>query len=327
LLVSLAVLAAGAPASSGKGGSFPAREGVVFGDIPYRYVTVAPGTNPRLTVVEQISRQGGQVGRWWYLSGSYYVPGVALDGSGGGLSADGRTLVLAKSSRQYPPRQTEFAIVRTDRYLNHPRGKGNENLHAIARFTLRGDYSFDAVSPDGAKIYLIQHLDPSTFGYEVRAYDVASRRLSPEPIVDPREPGERMEGLPIARAASPDGRWAYTLYDGNREEPFLHALDTVGGTARCIDLPQLRNHPNLMGLRLEGSGGGRELRVHGPGLNGRPRDFVSIDTQSFAASVPSPAKASEGGGLGWAAIGIAAAALAAAAIAALGRSRRSPERA
>ena len=45
-----------------------------------------------------------------------------------------------------------------------------------------------------------------------------------------------MHGNPMTRATSADGRWAYTLYDGNGH-PFVHALDTAPATARCIDLP------------------------------------------------------------------------------------------
>ncbi len=46
-----------------------------------------------------------------------------------------------------------------------------------------------------------------------------------------------MQGLPMTRATSADGRLAYTLYSA--EEPFIHALDTVRGSAAvCIDLPR-----------------------------------------------------------------------------------------
>ena len=45
-----------------------------------------------------------------------------------------------------------------------------------------------------------------------------------------------MRGQPLTRATSPDGRWAYTLYDGAGKEPFIHALDTSTRSARCIDL-------------------------------------------------------------------------------------------
>ena len=48
-------------------------------------------------------------------------------------------------------------------------------------------------------------------------------------------PDEKMGGLPLSRTMSADGRWAYTLYTGG-EETFVHALDTLKGQARCIDV-------------------------------------------------------------------------------------------
>ena len=60
------------------------------------------------------------------------------------------------------------------------------------------------------------------------ALDLASGRLEGEPIMDPREPDEKMGGFPLSRTMSADGRWAYTLYTGG-EETFVHALDTLKG--------------------------------------------------------------------------------------------------
>ena len=58
--------------------------------------------------------------------------------------------------------------------------------------------------------------------------------------MDPDEPDEQMIGAPLSRGVtSADGRWEFTLYD-NPEEPFIHALDTRGKSAECIDLPQLK---------------------------------------------------------------------------------------
>jgi hypothetical protein len=52
---------------------------------------------------------------------------------------------------------------------------------------------------------------------------------------------------------SADGRWEFTLYD-NPEEPFIHALDTRGRTAECIDLPQLTGS-DLANAKLRLDGG------------------------------------------------------------------------
>jgi hypothetical protein len=262
-------------------------------------------------VVERIDRDGGRVDRWWYLRGNYYIPAVAYDGSGGGLSADGRSLVLTRFKFGYPPRETRFAVLDTDLHLRHRHEQGKPRP-AISRIDLPGYFSFDAISPDGSTIYLIEHglsADRKAVRfaeYEVRAFDVESGRLLPEPIVDPDEPEERMEGLPVSRATSPDGRWAYTLYDGNGKEPFIHALDTVGRRAVCIDLPQLVDRRNLFMLRLAIDAAGRRLTVlnRPPNLE-RSRALLQVDTRAFAVRKPTPvATASSGGMPAWLPVGL-----------------------
>src|SRR5439155_20246193 len=123
------------------------------------------------------------------------------------------------------------------------------------------DFSVDAISPDGRRLYLIQYTSPrDPLAYAVRSLNLRSGRLDPGEIVDPRERDEAMHGLPVSRAMSPDGRWAYTLYDGADGPAFVHALDTQGRTARCIDLPSLPDGVNIAGLSLAVRGGGLQVR-------------------------------------------------------------------
>jgi hypothetical protein len=233
-----------------------------------RYVTLAAN---RGTVVARIEVRGGEIATSRLLRGSFTIPAVAYDGSPSGLSADGRTLVLVRPRVVFPQRQTTFSIVDT------------QALRVRDVFALEGDFSFDAISPDGSTVYLIHYLSPRDLTrYEVRAFDPASGRLLPGPVVDPSEPDERMAGMPISRATSPDGRWAYTLYDGNQHEPFIHALDTVGRRAVCIDLPQLEDRRNLFLLALKTEQRGQELAV----ISGQPdspgtESLLSVDTESF----------------------------------------------
>jgi hypothetical protein len=256
-------------------------------DPPYRYIALAPHTRHPLTVVERLDLRDATMDRWWYLHGSYYVPAVAADGSAGGLSVNGGTLVLTTFPRAYPPRQTKFAILDTRLFLRHPRRPGQQRpRHAITHLSLPGAFSFDAISPDGSLVYLIQNFysHRRLSHYQVRALETASGRLLPQPIVDPEEPGERMQGSPISRVSSPDGRWAYTLYAGS-EEVFLHALDTVRARAVCVDLPQLEDlhEPFLLRLRLADEG--RRVVVYSRSrLKGDPRPgpLRSIDTRTFA---------------------------------------------
>ena len=257
-------------------------QGVVSANGAYRYTTVADG--PR-TVVERLRVRGATIARQRDIRGTFLVPVVAYDSATSGLSADGRTLVLIRPRRQpvLAQKHTKLLVLDATR------------LTVRREVTLPGDFSFDAVSPDGSRIYLINYLsltrnnfDPAN--YKVRAYDVEAGRLDPAPVVDPREPGEKMGGLPVTRLMSPDGRWAYTLYQGS-EHPFVHALDTVGNTARCIDLDRLDTVRNLFQLRLRLAAQGRELQV----VQGN-RPLALVDTERFTVSAPHPPAASAAAG-------------------------------
>ncbi len=107
---------------------------------------------------------------------------------------------------------------------------------------LEGDFSFDAWSPRGDVLYLIEHRLPAGSGhYVVRAYDVAAGKLRPAPVADKRTLGEEMAGRPIARASNPDGRIVATLYRphgaAGDHGPFIHLLFTDQASALCVDLP------------------------------------------------------------------------------------------
>ena len=142
------------------------------------------------------------------------------------------------------------------------------------RFTLDGIWSFDAISPDGTRIYLIEYADPT---YSVRVYDLAGG-LQDGVIVDKREANEQMQGFPVSRVEPSGGGWAYTLYARSGKAPFVHALDTIHGAAYCIDLPW-RVAPATaakLRLRLEGS----LLVVRKPGA-GR---VATVNLQSLRAT-------------------------------------------
>jgi hypothetical protein len=233
-----------------------------------RWHYVARPTGNR-TTVRKVDWDTGNAIDSTVVRGAYTVPAVALDGSPGGLSADGRRLVLIRPRRSFPQAITDLVILDT------------RSLEVHRRLELRGDFSFDAISPSGGQIYLIHYLsrrDPTS--YAVVAYDVARGRLLPKPIVDPTEPDEQMRGYPLTRVASPDGRWQYTLYSGD-ERPFVHALDTARATARCIDLPRSIGSVYNDSLRIGGDGATLSiLSLHrGP--------LATVDTSTFRVSRPS----------------------------------------
>jgi hypothetical protein len=128
--------------------------------------------------------------------------------------------------------------------------------------TLHGDFSYDAIAPNGSWLYVIHYLSPTDpTRYRVQAFDLQHGRLLAKPIVDPKEPGDKMRGNPLSRTTSADGRWAYTLYDGGGGTPFVHALDTVAGSAHCIDLDEIAAGINLWRLRLGMDSDGKHLVV------------------------------------------------------------------
>jgi hypothetical protein len=234
-----------------------------------RYVTLPAEKG---TVVAAVDQATGEVLRSRFVPGRFTVPVVAYDGTASGLSADGTRLVLIRPRVAFPRRTTTFA------------GLGTQRLRLRDEFTLRGDFSFDAVSPDGRWLYLVEYLsrrDPTR--YLVRLYDLERGRLLPEPIIDPREVGDVMRGMPVTRASSRDGRFAYTLYDGAGEHPFVHALDTVAKTARCIDLHGLMGFEYLHEVELDVSpNGGTVAVVH----RTEPRPLFLIDTRTDEVTEP-----------------------------------------
>jgi hypothetical protein len=237
-----------------------------------RYVALPAG---RGTVVARIDVEGGRVPVSRFLPRRLVVPVVAFDGSVSGLSADGRTLVLIRPRLGFPQRDTTFAVLDADR------------LRVRRALTLRGDFSFDALSPDGRWLYLIQYVSPRDITrYRVRAYDLQGGRLLRAAVVDPRESPDEMRGTPVTRTTSRDGRWAYTLYDGSSGHPFVHALDTVARRAVCVDLHALARVKGLSAYRLSTSAGGRRLIVRSPA-----RAAAEIDTRTFVVSGPVPVRA------------------------------------
>jgi hypothetical protein len=242
-------------------GAVGAAQGIVTDQdgASYRYVTVSPQTKPALTIVERIDTGDGAIDRWWYLRGSYVIPAVAFDGSAGGLSANGNALALVNFTRTYPPPLTKLAVLDTDVYLRHPRRPGQHPpQHAIRHLNLHGHFAFQAISPDGSKLYLRHYRshDPDSDDFGLWVLDTHSGGLAPRPLTVSNS-GRPLAGLPISGTTSPNGRWAYALYDGDRRIPFLLALDTLSGRLVRVDLPgleRLTDNPYLLKLRLDRDG-------------------------------------------------------------------------
>ena len=260
--LSLAVSGAGANGSPYSPGLVDGWDGVRAGSGDVRYVTIGTA---RSTLVAAIRVRGGRVLRTRMLHGFYGIPIVTYDGTTGGVSGNGRRVVVSS----YGPLPgnagtTRFVVLST------------KTLKPHRLVELSGAWSYDAISPDGKTLYLVEHLSAGPNPrYRVRVFDLDRGRLLPNAIVDRLEKEEVMGGQPATRASSPDGRWAYTLYARAKGEPFVHALDTARRAAFCIDLPLRLTEVKQMGLQLGLEQG--ELSVRNGGAT-----VAVVDTRTFA---------------------------------------------
>jgi hypothetical protein len=221
-VVSVAASLAGAASAVGPWPGLAPSVSSSSGDV--RYTAMRAGG---MTTVKAV-REGAVVAST-RIAGAFGIPAVTSLGTPGGLSPDGRLLVLVQPPNYNGLRaQSRFVVLSTDR------------LARVATIALRGEFGFDAVSPDRRTLYVIQHVSGNDLvRYVVRAYDLAARRLLPRAIVDKRNPGEVMRGYPVARATTSGGDWVYTLYTKNPGSSltFVHALNAAGRSAFCIDVP------------------------------------------------------------------------------------------
>ena len=258
-LVLVALLVPVGTAGGDKGGPSP---GVELGGLG---VAAADGTlyiarsSAARTTVTAFDADG-RVARSRSLAGTLGIPRVAFDGTLGGLAHDGRTLVLASAGTVEG--SSRFAILVTG------------GLRLQRTIALRGSWSFDALSPDGQKLYLVEHARGGPT-YRVRAYDLLRGALLREAVIDPRQGGRAMTGVPVTRTHGPGGVWAYTLYQKPGGLPFVHALDTVRGKALCIELPWRGNQGRLFDVRMTVQG--RKLVLRNLGGS----QLATIDTRAF----------------------------------------------
>jgi hypothetical protein len=192
-------------------------------------LTATPGD--RTTRLQNLVVQPGFGGSTQDIDGRWILPTVGLDPIPVGVSADRRTIVLVEADAEQGPVGAErtisrFAVV-----------DGRLGLaHEPRVIELAGAFDFDALSPDGAILYVAEQVPgPVEARYQVRAVDTATGVMRPEIIVDKRNVDEEMAGRPIDQERRADGM-VMTLYRG-AEYPFVHALSSVEAWAVCIDLP------------------------------------------------------------------------------------------
>jgi hypothetical protein len=219
VLIGVAALAVGVPAALA---AYPAPyaaqggDGVTSPEGALHYVAYGVGKDTQLSVIrwsDLVTLESKK------LDGAFGVPMVTMKVPGG-MFRDGSRLVLQSVGSNA---RTDFRIVDTG------------DLSVLDSISLQGTFAFDALSPDGKKLYLIQHSSAEDLQhYVVRMYDLSENALVPGRIADRAQKSWVMSGWPAARATTSDGRWVYTLYSNPGGFPFVHALDTMRGVAHCV---------------------------------------------------------------------------------------------
>ena len=281
LVLCLAVVVAAlvaAPAALADGPMFVTQDGAGVAHGSLRYVA-ANTTSGRGTDLVEVSARDHSVGPALRIPGAWGLPYTAAGAEG--LSHDGRTLVLGRAG---------IGISSPSRFLI----VDPQHLRVVRTIALDGYFTYDALSPDASRLYLIQYThgrSQDTSRYIVRAYDMRTNRLLPGKIAARSEDDEEetMAGYAVTRATSAGGRWVYTLYQKPSGEPFVHALDTVRGVAYCIDLPANGGLSNVV-LSLRD----RDRTLVADWRSGRPWLRVAVGT--WRISYP-------GGGLPWVWVG------------------------
>ncbi len=237
-----------------------------------RYIPVNDSTSGDTELLAISARDGSELNQLG-LVGQWGLPYTASGADG--LSRDGKMLVLADNRAGFTS-PSAFMLVDLKR------------MQVVRTITLHGYFSFDALSPDASRMYLIEYTrGPNDLShYIVRGYDLRTNTLLPGRIADRTQKGWVMEGSPVTRTWSADGRWVYTLYTYPGGYPFVHALDTVRGVAHCIRLPweEDRSQNGLYNLVLDVHDDGRTLAVHW--RSGRP--WLDVAAGTWRISYPHP---------------------------------------
>jgi hypothetical protein len=260
-LPAIASAAYPAPFAVQGGGGLPNLDGSV------RYVAqTASGASTRINA---LSAASGEAAASVVLPGEYGIATLTQSGLTGGLFQDGSAFVAQSLGLKST---SSFVVI------------GTKDLVPIQTIKLKGTFGFDALSPDGSKLYLIQHTSTQDIQhYIVRAYNLKTHKLMKGRVADKAQKSWVMQGWAVDRVTTSDGRWAYTLYTNPGGYPFVHALDTVRGVAHCIGVPWRGDQNESWDMRLALKDDGRSLAVNKKSGS----TFVAIDvTDNWKISYP-----------------------------------------
>ena len=236
-------------------------QGLPSADASLRFAALKVGADSRIAAVRDDAIVMART-----VSGAFGIATLTQSGLAGGLFHDGSAFVLQSVGLKPTSR---FMVVNA------------KDLVPRDTITLKGTFGFDALSPDGAKLYLIQHTSTQDIQhYIVRAYDLNTHKLLPGRVADKTQRSWVMQGWAVDRVTSADARWVYTLYSNPGGYPFVHALDTVRGVAHCIGVPWRGDQNAPWDMRLVLRPDGKSLSVNQKSGQG----FVAVDTSTWKIS-------------------------------------------
>ncbi len=172
-----------------------------------------------------VEPQTGAILHRMQLPAHFELPLATMSGVPGGLSQNGRWLVLESFDA------TSDGV----RYATHLLMVDTSYAKATQQVNLNGFFEFDAVSNDGQRIFLIEYLDGNQ--YHVRFYALGAGRLDPNVIFDKSDGASAMAGVRLSGIPTHDGQWLYSVYVREDKSAFIHALNLEAPFALCIDLP------------------------------------------------------------------------------------------
>lgn len=190
----------------------------------WQYVVSATTSGDATRVDELVIQPDLPTWRSRSIDGTWRLPRIGRDSLPVGVSADGSTMVLVQDAPRGDGTSARFAVL-----------ADNDPARVIE---LPGSLGFDALSPDGSILYVVEHLPAPPEGrYQVRAVDLPGGVMREAIIVDKRNLDATMGGWPITQAPHASGV-VFTLYRGAMY-PFIHALNTREAWAVCLVLPPI----------------------------------------------------------------------------------------
>jgi hypothetical protein len=226
-----------------------------------RYVALRAGDG---TLVEAVRTRGGTVRKSRFLKGGAFgIPLVACDGSTGGLSRNGRRLVVYASDSGGAAK-TRLLVLdpKTLRIRSRVTLNGVRVRRALARRL--GDVPDPAQKPAGR------------LGLRVRR--PRSRRgqgtALPRHDRGPARARREDDGYSDDARRKRRCQLGTTLYAKSSSGAFVHALHTTAREAFCIDLPLDLADEQLGKVRMRAGKNVLVLRLHG-------KTIAKIDTRTF----------------------------------------------